>query len=266
MRGEDSRASSRTIAVTGAAQGIGQAVANRLAADGENLILIDRQASLLDDVAARLRSGGVSVETRVCDLSVSAEVMALADSLQMVDGLVNVAGIGLMSQFTELGLEQWEKTFAINVTATFLLSQQVGSAMASRGKGSIVNMASIAGKRGSSNLADYCASKAAVISLTQSAAAAFGPQGITVNAVCPGLVWTPMWEATGSWLAAHTPGMADIGASNHDAFMAAVVSTTPLQRPTRVEDVAAVVHFLLSSDASLITGQALNVDGGIEVH
>ena len=138
--------------------------------------------------------------------------------------------------------------------------------MAGRGSGRIVNMASIAGKRGGANLADYCASKAAVIALTQSAAAALGPQGVTVNAVCPGLVWTPMWEATGSWVAANTPALAEAGASNHDAFMATVKASTPLQRPTGVDDIAAAVRFLLSADASLITGQAMNVDGGIEVH
>lgn len=256
----------RTIAVTGAAQGIGEAVATRLAADGDNLVLVDYQAERLEDVAAKLRTTGVDVKTRICDLSVASEVYDLADSLSAVDGLVNVAGVGLMSQFADLELQQWEQTFAINVTATFILCQQVGSAMARRSAGRIVNMASIAGKRGSANLADYCASKAAVIALTQSAAAALGPQGVTVNAVCPGLVWTPMWEATGSWVAANTPALAEAGASNHDAFMATVKASTPLQRPTGVDDIASAVRFLLSSDASLITGQAVNVDGGIEVH
>lgn len=256
----------RTIAVTGAAQGIGEAIAYRLAGDGENLVLIDRQAERLDEVAAKLRALGVEVQTRICDLSVASEVYDLAASLQAVDGLVNVAGVGVMSPFADLPLTQWEKTFAINVTATFILCQKVGSAMAERRSGRIVNMASIAGKRGSATLADYCASKAAVIALTQSVAAALGSQGVTVNAVCPGLVWTPMWEATGSWIAANNPVLAEAGATNHDAFMAAVKESTPLQRPTGVEDIAAAVRFLLSGEASLITGQAVNVDGGIEVH
>lgn len=257
----------RPVAVTGAAQGIGAAVAERLAADGYPLVLIDRQAERLDEVAERVRgASGVEVSTRVCDLAVTDEVKALAETLLEVDGLVNVAGIGLMSQFAELSVEQWQKTFAINVTATFILSRRIGEAMAARGGGRIVNMASIAGKRGSANLADYCASKAAVISLTQSAAAALGPRGVTVNAVCPGLVWTPMWEETGRWVAANTAELAASGASNHDAFLATVQASTPLQQPTRVEDIAAAVRFLLSEDAAHITGQALNVDGGIEVH
>lgn len=256
----------RLIAITGAAQGIGKAVATRLAADGERLILVDRLADRLDETAAELRAGDTDVRTLVCDLSVAEDVKTLGAELQGVDGLVNVAGIGLMSQFAELDLEQWERTFAINVTAVFLLCQSVGSAMASRGAGRIVNMASIAGKRGGENLADYCASKAAVISLTQSAASAYGPRGVTVNAVCPGLVWTPMWEATGAWIASNNASMVESGASNHDAFMATVKASTPLQLPTKVEDIAAAVRFFLSDDAELITGQALNVDGGIEVH
>lgn len=258
--------SGRLIAVTGAAQGIGKAVATRLAADGENLVLVDRRADLLEETAAEVGSTGVRVRARVCDLAVADDVRALAEELHDVDGLVNVAGIGIMSQFAELDLDQWERTFAVNVTAPFLLCQSIGSAMAVRGSGRIVNMASIAGKRGGENLADYCASKAAVISLTQSAAAALGPRGVTVNAVCPGLVWTPMWEATGAWIAANNPALADAGATNHDAFMATVEASTPLRRPTRVEDIAATVSFLLSADAELITGQAINVDGGIEVH
>lgn len=257
----------RRVVVTGAAQGIGKAVALRIAADGDNLVLVDRLPEGLEETAAEVRAAGAGVETFVCDLSSAEAVRALADDLERapVDALVNVAGIGIMSQFAELPLEQWERTFAINVRAPFLLAQRIGAAMASRGGGRIVNMASIAGKRGGENLADYCASKAAVISLTQSTAAALGRHGVTVNAVCPGLVWTPMWEATGSWIASHTQAMVDAGASGYDAFMATVEATTPLKRPTRVEDIAAAVSFLLSEDAQLITGQAINVDGGIEV-
>jgi NAD(P)-dependent dehydrogenase (short-subunit alcohol dehydrogenase family) len=260
--------SGRRAVVTGSAQGIGKAVATRLAADGENLVLVDRLQDRLDSTADELRASGVRVETVVCDLSDVDAVRALGGTLEQepVDVLVNVAGIGIMSQFAELDVDQWDLTFDINVRAPFLLCQRIGGAMAARGRGRIVNMASISGKRGGENLADYSASKAAVISLTQSAAAAFGPAGVTVNAVCPGLVWTPMWEATGAWIAANNPAFTESGASNHDAFMAAVMAGTPLQRPTRVEDIAAAVSFLVSEDAELITGQALNVDGGIEVH
>ena len=260
--------SGRRAVVTGSAQGIGKAVASRLADDGERLVLVDLKADKLEETADEHRSRGADVETVQCDLSKSDGVLALAEQLEEspVDILVNVAGIGIMSEFRELSLEQWNRTFDINLVAMFLLCQKIGGAMADRGAGRIVNMASIAGKRGGENLADYCASKAATITLTQSVASAYGKFGVTANAVCPGLVWTPMWEATGAWLANNAPGFAGSGMSNHDAFMASVKATTPLQRPTRVEDIASAVSFLVSPDAELITGQALNVDGGIEVH
>ncbi|MBM9469055.1 SDR family NAD(P)-dependent oxidoreductase [Nakamurella leprariae] len=262
--------SGRRIVVTGAAQGIGKAVATRLAEDGENLVLVDRKEAELQATAAELDAlSRGTVATRVADLLELDKLPALADEIDdeaPIDGLINVAGVGLMSVFAELDLAQWQRTFDINVTATFLLGRAVGERMAPRGSGRIVNMASIAGKRGSAALADYCASKAAVISLTQSMASVYGPHGVTVNAICPGLVWTPMWEVTGAWLAENVPAMKDAGLSNHDAFMASVKAQTPLQRPTKVEDIAAMVRFLLSPDANLVTGQALNVDGGIEVH
>ncbi|WP_170323519.1 SDR family NAD(P)-dependent oxidoreductase [Cryptosporangium phraense] len=258
------------ILVTGAAQGIGKAVTLRLAADGEDLVLFDRnEEGLASTVKEATDAGAGSVQTYVVDVREHDRLRELAERLdgeEPFDGLVNVAGVGLMSKFPELSLEQWQWTFDINVAAPFVLSQAIGVRMAARGRGRIVVMASIAGKGGSAELADYCASKAAAISLTQSLARALGPSGVTANAVCPGLVWTPMWEATGSWLAANQPAFASAGMSNHEAFLATVKASTPLQRPTRPEDIAATVRFLLSDDAELITGQAINVDGGIEVH
>src|SRR4051794_39284873 len=117
--------SGRRAVVTGAAQGIGKAVAIRLAADGERLVLVDRRADRLEETASELRAGGTKVETIECDLSTAENVLGLAEELERepVDALVNVAGIGLMSQFSELSLEQWNRTFSINVTAPFLLCQ-----------------------------------------------------------------------------------------------------------------------------------------------
>jgi NAD(P)-dependent dehydrogenase (short-subunit alcohol dehydrogenase family) len=262
--------SGRRIVLTGAAQGIGRAVALRLAADGERLVLLDRNGEGTAETAGLIReAGGSPPAVHVVDLTEFEQLGALATGLddeEPVDALVNVAGIGLMSRFAELSLAQWERTFAVNVTAPFVLSQALGRRMADRGGGRIVVMASIAGKGGSAELADYCASKAAVISLTQSMARAFGPHAVTVNAVCPGLVWTPMWNETATWLVSNSPQFAEAEMAPHDAFLASVRAMTPLQRPTRVEDVAGAVSFLLSPDAELITGQALNVDGGIEIH
>lgn len=258
------------ILVTGAAQGIGRAVACRLAADGAQLTLLDRRADGLEGTAKLIADdGAASPHCAVIDLTDTAAAVAAVgavDDASPLAGLVNVAGVGLCAQFFDLSLEQWRRTLDVNLTATFVLCQEAGRRMAGRGAGRIVNMASIAGKTGSEILADYCASKAGVISLTQSAARALGPSGVTVNAVCPGLVWTPMWRETATWMARANPQFAEAHLTPEQVYETSVQAMTPLRRPTRVEDIAAMVAFLLSDDAQLITGQAVNVDGGIEVH
>lgn len=257
------------IMVTGAAQGIGRAVACRLAADGAALTLLDRSADGLEETAKLIAGSGAALprcaQADVTDTDAAVGALAAADDASPLAGLINVAGVGLCARFLELSLEQWRRTIDINLTATFVLCQEAGRRMAARRTGRIVNMASISGKAGSEILADYCASKAGVISLTQSAARALGPYGVTVNAVCPGLVWTPMWHETATWMARNNPQFAEADLSPEQVYEASVQAMTPLRRPTRTEDIAAVVAFLLSDDAQLITGQAVNVDGGIEV-
>ncbi|MHB1592925.1 MAG: SDR family NAD(P)-dependent oxidoreductase [Streptosporangiaceae bacterium] len=260
----------RHILVTGAAQGIGRAVASRLAADGAQLTLLDRSGDGLAGTAKLIADLGGQLprceQTDVTDTAAVAVLVASADDARPLDGLVNVAGVGLCAQFLDLDLEQWRRTLDVNLTATFVFCREVGRRMAKRGTGRIVNMASISGKTGSEILADYCASKAGVISLTQSASRALGPHGVTVNAICPGLVWTPMWHETASWMAKNNPQFAGSGLTPEQVYEVSVEAMTPLRKPTTVSDIAATVAFLLSDDARLITGQAINVDGGIEVH
>jgi len=261
-----SRLSGRTVLVTGAARGIGRAIAVRLAGDGAALSLLDLDTASMAATVAAIGTS-TTVTTHEIDVTDEAAVRALVgdiDDAAPLYGLVNVAGVGLLSQFLELPSAQWRRTFDVNVTAAFVLCQEVGRRLAARGQGAIVSIASISGKTGSAESADYCASKAAVVSLTQSASKALGPKGIRVNAVCPGLVWTPMWERTAAWISDNTPALA--GMSGVDVFAATVAALTPLAKPTTPDDIAATVAFLLSDDGAQISGQSVNVDGGIEVH
>ncbi|HEY9522710.1 MAG TPA: SDR family NAD(P)-dependent oxidoreductase [Thermopolyspora sp.] len=258
------------VLVTGSARGIGRAVALRLAGEGAALTLLDRRAEELAEVVEQINErGGTVVASPTADVTDTPGLLATieaADSARPLDGMVNVAGIGLCAQFLDLEIEQWRRTLDVNLTAVFVTCQAIGRRMAARGRGRIVNMASISGKAGSEILADYCASKAGLISLTQSAARALGPAGVTVNAVCPGLVWTPMWRETATWMGSNNPQFAAADLAPEEVYGAVVEAMTPMKRPTTVEDIAATVAFLLSEDARMITGQAINVDGGIEVH
>lgn len=255
----------RLVVVTGAAQGIGREVASRVAAAGAEVVLLDRNFAGIQETAELLPDGALRGLYQV-DLAEPDELRRVGSRVAAmgVEGLVNVAGVGKLSPFLELTTEQWRSTLDINLTGTFVLCQVFGVSMVERGGGRIVNISSISGKTGSAETADYCASKAGVISLTQSCARALGGSGVTVNAVCPGLVWTPMWAQTGTWMAQHVPAYA--GLSAEETFQSVVRALTPLQRPTTTQDVAAMVVYLLSPAAAAITGQAINVDGGIEVH
>jgi NAD(P)-dependent dehydrogenase (short-subunit alcohol dehydrogenase family) len=188
-----------------------------------------------------------------------------------IDILVNVAGVARTQAFLEMTEEDWDRVVDTNLKGTVFSMQTVGRQMirqippeviaqgrADRSYGRIVNFSSISGRRGRSVQMAYAASKAGIISATQSAALAFSPYNINVNAVCPGVVPTPMWEQIDrdrSRLMGAQPGEA----------LKAFIEKVPLLRAGRPEDVAGVVAFLCSSDADYITGQTLNVDGGFEM-
>jgi NAD(P)-dependent dehydrogenase (short-subunit alcohol dehydrogenase family) len=148
----------------------------------------------------------------------------------------------------------------VNLKGTFLCSREAAKKMISRKTGRIVNISSIGGKEGEEFIGGYCASKFGVIGLTQVMAKELGRYGITVNAVCPGYVWTPMWEKMAFWLKEKFPTLAD--KTPKEIFEARVKSVTPLGRPQEGEDIAGLVAFLVSAEARNITGQSISVDGG----
>jgi NAD(P)-dependent dehydrogenase (short-subunit alcohol dehydrogenase family) len=235
----------RPALVTGAARGIGRAIAARLVRDGAPVVLLDRDPAVADTAAELGATGWV-----VADVSDPAEVRrAVADTLDCLGGLwalVNNAGIFGKTPLLEIDPAEWDEVMAVNARSVLLTTQAVAPAMIAAGGGRIVNLSSMAAKAGTPGEAAYAASKAAVMALTRIAAAELGPHGITVNCVCPGYVLT------------------DMGAESRTTEQVeAWAAQSPLGRCGTPDDVAGVVAHLVSDDAAYQTGQAVNVSGGM---
>jgi NAD(P)-dependent dehydrogenase (short-subunit alcohol dehydrogenase family) len=233
----------RVAVVTGAAKGIGAAIAGTLADAGCELALIDRE-----DASAVARDG-LAVRGDVSEL---ADIRDFADAVierfGRVDVLVNNAGISSIGPAESTPVEEWRRVIDINLTGPFLLCQAFGARMLEQGDGAIVNVASIAGLRGVSDRAAYNASKHGLIGLTRTLAAEWGGRGVRVNAVCPGWVKTPM-------------DVADQAGGGYDD--ADITQQVPMGRFASPEDIAAAVAWLADpAQAAFVNGVALPVDGG----
>ena len=241
----------RTALVTGASRGIGRALALGLARAGADVALSARDEALLHEVRGEVEALGRTAHVLPADVTDADACARLAQdavaALGHLDVLVNNAGgSSYMGAFTDLRFSGWEKTMRLNVDSIVHLSQAVGRHMLERGSGSVVNVASVAGLTATPTLAAYGASKAAVISLTKTLALEWGPQGVRVNALCPG--WTRTDLNKDLW---------------SDAGLAAMmVSTTGLKRWADPEEMVGPTVFLASDASSYVTGQALVVDGG----
>ncbi len=249
--------------VTGAGRGIGRAIALRLAAEGAHVLVAELDPAAGAETASAIAARGGqarSVAANVAHPEASrAAVAAALETFGRLDVLVNNAGVVRSRPLLEITEADWDRTFGVNARGLFFCLQAAAREMAQRGGGSIINVASIAGRWGRPMLADYAASKAAVISLTQSAALALAPQRVRVNAVCPGVVDTAMWaQIDREW------GQA-VGAKPGEV-LAGRVAAIPLGRLQTPEDVAGLVAFLASEDAASITGQAINVCGGLQLN
>ncbi len=257
--------------VTGAGQGIGRAVALRLAREGANVVVVDINSQTAENTAEEMRALGRRALSCAADVARLSEIQSMVDRAVVefgrIDILVNAAGVAQTGLFVDLTEQQWDRVIDTNLKGTTFCVQKVGRQMikqvpkdirADCSYGKIVNFSSISGRRGRAEQIPYAASKAAIISVTQSAALAFAPYNINVNAVCPGVVPTPMWEQIDrdrGRISGLAPGES----------MQRFVERTPLKRPGSVEDVAGVVAFLCSPDSDYMTGQTLNVDGGFEM-
>jgi 3-oxoacyl-[acyl-carrier protein] reductase len=235
--------------ITGASQGIGESIAKELFSHGAKVILIDIQKDKLEDVAQRIKDSGGEAFVYAVDVArlddVTAAVGDIIDKHRSIDHLVNNAGItrdGLLMRMKE---EDWDAVLNVNLKGAFNFSKAVIRPMMSQRSGRIVNISSVVGLMGNVGQANYSASKAGVIGLTKSLAREVASRGITVNAVAPGYIATPMTEALSE----------DI----KNAF----VQIIPMKKFGTPEDVAHVVKFLVSDEAEYITGQVINVNGGM---
>lgn len=247
------RGEGQAVLITGASRGIGRAIALRFAAEGYHVVAMDipRQEAELGEVQALIREAGGRCDLVFGDVSDPKSVETfVADACAIagqIDVLVNNAGVLSLGKVEDLTPEEWDRMYDVNTKGTFLVCQALLGPFRAAGKGRIVNIASIGGKRGAPLQAHYCSSKAAVISFTHILAQEVAKDGITVNAVCPGIIDTEM------------------GRNNYrdPAALQAVKDKTAMGRLGYPDDVVGSVAFFASDDASFITGQTLNVCGGI---
>lgn len=243
----------RHAIVTGASRGIGRAIAVGLAGRGYDLALndLERQEAELAETARQVEALGRRCVAVPADVSRDGDCRRVAEeavgALGHVDALVNNAGILTLATIDQLTPELWDQVFAVNARGVFQMTQAVAEHMKARRYGRIVNVASLAARTGAPGQAHYAASKSAVVGFTRVSSMEFGGFGITVNAVCPGIILTEM-------------GRNNLRDPERVAHFERV---TDLHRLGEPEDVVGPVAFFASDDAAFVTGQALNVDGGI---
>jgi NAD(P)-dependent dehydrogenase (short-subunit alcohol dehydrogenase family) len=238
------RLEGKTALVTGAASGIGAACVTRFAAEGATVAGLDLQPAPAGSPAA----GWWSVDV-VDEAAVAGAVADVTGRLGPIDVLVNAAGVLSIGSADVVTRDEWDRVLGVNLTGTWLVSKHVVVGMCEHGSGSIVNLASVEGLVGFSGQTAYNVSKGGVVLLTRNMAADFGPFGVRVNCLCPGLIETPLTAIL------HDPAFTKI----HERF----VEWHLLNRSGRPEEVAAAALFLASDDASFVHGAALTVDGGL---
>ena len=254
-----------TVAIiTGAARGIGRGIAQSLAREGAHVVIADLPPlqEEMERTGALVEGEGAQALLVHCDVRESSQVSALAqaalDRFGRIDVLVNNAGVISVAPVASMSEEEWDRVLAVNLKGTFLCSKAVVPHMVERRAGRIVNISSVAGKRGQPGLAHYCASKFAVIGLTQTLALELASSNVTVNAVCPGEVDSAMWREQ------LLPALAAArGGTPEEAWERFTRERVPLGRPQTAEDIGQAVVFLCRADN--ITGATINVNGGSEL-
>ncbi|WP_160299265.1 SDR family NAD(P)-dependent oxidoreductase [Sphingomonas sp. SRS2] len=242
----------RSGIVTGGAAGIGEGVVERMLADGHNVVAVDRDEATLDALSKRLDTSQLATVAGDIAAQETADRMVATclEKFGSVDFMVNSAGIsGPYLALDETPFEDYEQVLNINLSGTFLAMRATIAAMKKAGKGgAIVNISSLAGLKSVAMISPYCASKFGVLGLTYTAAVENAPAGIRVNAICPGMIQTPMMLRNYG---------EDAGKDSNDPF------GIPMLRRGQPSDIANAAAFLISDQSSYITGVALPVDGGL---
>ena len=250
----------KTVLITGASRGIGAGLARRFAQEGANLVLSANETKV-QEVAAELEKSGANAVSVICDVTSKSEVENLfATAIKRfgkVDVSIQNAGVITIARVEDLTEAEWDKVMDVNTKGVFLCCQEAARHMKPRKSGRIINTASGQARQGFIYTPHYAASKFGVVGITQSLAKELASSGVTVNAFCPGIIDTDMWayndQAWGKLLGNYQPG----------ELMQEWVNNIPMKRVGRPEDVAGLVTFLASDDAAYITGQTINVDGGL---
>ncbi len=236
--------------ITGAGRGIGRAIALAYAEAGADLAVCSRTLGEVEALAKEARARGVKAEALRLDVSNLGQCRTVAgqaiDRIGRIDVLVNNAGTAVRKPAVEVTEADWDLVLNTNLKGLFFLTQEIGKHMIARGGGRIINVSSVASFIGSATRAAYAASKAGVNALTRVMAVEWGPHGVTVNAIAPGFVRTPLTETLFA----------------NPATLAVPLQRTPLGRFAEVEDIAAAALYLASDAARNVTGQVITVDGG----
>lgn len=252
--------SGKVALVTGGASGIGAGIAQVLATHGMVVAIGDLDGASATAAADALPGPGKNLGIRldVTDrYSTGQAVEQIEEQLGPVDVLINNAGVSSVAPFLDITDQDWDHLMNVNLRGIFVVTQRVLAAMVRRRSGRVINISSMAGKEGLPKLAHYCATKFGVIGLTQSLAKEVAPYSVTINAVCPGVVRTPLWDDPATGI------LRDLdGEKGWQAFIDGI----PLGRPQSAQDIGYACAYLASDLAANITGEALNVSGGQQMH